>query len=47
MITFIYWPQHADFWPGITLTESQVTSKGVIITNYKRAGEVVTGDVGP
>jgi dihydrofolate reductase len=27
------------------LTESHVTSKGVIITNYKRAGEVVTGNV--
>ena len=32
---------------AFTLTESQVTSKGVIITHYKRAGEVVTGDVGP
>jgi dihydrofolate reductase len=30
---------------AFTVTESQVTSKGVIITNYKRAGEVVTGDV--
>ncbi|MCC6287146.1 MAG: dihydrofolate reductase family protein [Chitinophagaceae bacterium] len=29
------------------LTESHVTSKGVIITNYKRAGEIVTGNVGP
>jgi dihydrofolate reductase len=28
------------------LTESQVTSKGVIIATYKRAGEVMTGDVG-
>ena len=28
------------------LTESHVTSKGVIIASYKRAGEVVTGDVG-
>jgi hypothetical protein len=27
------------------LTENQVTSKGVIIANYKRAGEIVTGDV--
>jgi dihydrofolate reductase len=27
------------------LTESHVTSKGVIITNYKRAGEVITGNV--
>lgn len=32
---------------AFTLTESQVTSKGVIIANYKRAGEVTTGDVGP
>ena len=32
---------------AFTLTESQVTSKGVIIATYKRAGEVVTGDVGP
>ncbi|KAA2242678.1 dihydrofolate reductase [Chitinophaga agrisoli] len=31
---------------AFTLTDSQVTPKGVIITNYKRAGEVVTGDVG-
>jgi dihydrofolate reductase len=30
---------------AFTLTESHVTSKGVIIANYKRAGEVVTGDV--
>ena len=32
---------------AFTLTESNVTSKGVIITNYKRAGEVMTGNVGP
>jgi dihydrofolate reductase len=32
---------------AFTLTESHVTSKGVIIANYKRAGEVITGDVGP
>ncbi|ANH82290.1 dihydrofolate reductase [Niabella ginsenosidivorans] len=31
---------------AFTLTESQVTSKGVIIANYKRAGEVITGNVG-
>ena len=31
---------------AFTLTESQVTSKGVIITNYKRTGEVITGNVG-
>ena len=31
---------------AFTLTESHVTSKGVIIANYKRAGEVITGDVG-
>lgn len=30
---------------AFTLTESQVTSKGVIIANYKRAGEVMTGNV--
>jgi dihydrofolate reductase len=30
---------------AFTVTESQVTSKGVIVTHYKRAGEVVTGDV--
>ena len=27
------------------LTESHVTSKGVIIANYKRAGEIVTGNI--
>lgn len=32
--------------PGaFTLTETHVTTKGVIITNYKRDGEIVTGDV--
>jgi len=31
---------------AFTLTESHVTSKGVIIAAYKRAGEVVTGEVG-
>jgi dihydrofolate reductase len=31
---------------AFTLTGSEVTPKGVIIANYKRAGEVVTGDVG-
>jgi len=31
---------------AFTLTESHVTSKGVIIANYTRAGEVVTGTVG-
>ena len=31
---------------AFTLTESHVTSKGVIIANYKRAGEVSTGNVG-
>jgi dihydrofolate reductase len=30
---------------AFTLAESHVTSKGVIIANYKRAGEVVTGEV--
>jgi dihydrofolate reductase len=32
---------------AFALTESQVTTKGVIVAYYKRAGEVVTGDVGP
>ena len=31
---------------AFTLTESIVTSKGVIIANYKRAGKVKTGTVG-
>ena len=31
---------------AFSLTESIITSKGVIITNYKRAGEVETGTVG-
>ncbi|NLR57711.1 dihydrofolate reductase [Chitinophaga polysaccharea] len=30
---------------AFVLTGSQVTSKGVIIANYKRAGDVVTGDL--
>ena len=30
---------------AFTLSESQVTTKGVIIANYKRSGEVMTGDV--
>jgi dihydrofolate reductase len=30
---------------GFTLTESQVTTKGVIIANYARAGKVTTGNV--
>jgi dihydrofolate reductase len=30
---------------AFTLTESQVTTKGVIVATYKRAGEVITGDV--
>ena len=30
---------------AFTLTESHITTTGVIITNYKRAGEVVTGDI--
>jgi len=32
---------------AFTLTESVVTSDGVILANYKRAGEVKTGTVGP
>ena len=31
---------------AFTLTGSNVTTKGVILANYKRAGEIVTGDVG-
>jgi hypothetical protein len=31
---------------AFTLTESVVTSTGVIIANYKRAGKVKTGTVG-
>ncbi|MCS3801151.1 dihydrofolate reductase family protein [Niastella sp. OAS944] len=31
---------------AFTLTESHVTTKGVIIANYKRDGEIITGDVG-
>lgn len=32
--------------PGaFSLTESHVTSKGVIITSYKRTGEIITDDV--
>ncbi|HEY4206868.1 MAG TPA: dihydrofolate reductase family protein [Puia sp.] len=30
---------------AFTLTGNQVTSKGVIIANYKRAGKVVTGEI--
>jgi len=30
---------------AFTLTESHVTSKGVIIANYRRNGEVITGDI--
>jgi dihydrofolate reductase len=30
---------------AFTLTESHITSKGVIIASYKRAGEVITGNV--
>jgi len=32
---------------AFTLTESSVTSTGVIIANYKRSGKVRTGKVGP
>jgi dihydrofolate reductase len=32
---------------AFTLTESHITTKGVIIANYKRAGNVETGNVGP
>lgn len=30
---------------AFVLTESHVTSKGVIIANYKRNGEIITGDI--
>ncbi|MDW9379683.1 dihydrofolate reductase family protein [Chryseobacterium sp. JV558] len=30
---------------AFALTESHVTSKGVIIANYKRSGEIVTGNI--
>jgi dihydrofolate reductase len=30
---------------AFVLTESHVTSKGVIIANYKRSGEIITGDI--
>jgi len=30
---------------AFTLTESHVTTKGVIVANYERAGEIVTGTV--
>ncbi|MCJ7935742.1 MAG: dihydrofolate reductase family protein [Chryseobacterium sp.] len=30
---------------AFTLTESHVTSKGVMITNYKRDGEIITGTI--
>ena len=30
---------------AFTLAESTVTTTGVILVNYKRAGKVVTGDV--
>jgi dihydrofolate reductase len=31
---------------AFTLTESTVTTSGVIIANYKRAGKVETGTIG-
>lgn len=31
---------------AFTLTESTITSRGVIVTRYKRAGEVKTGTIG-
>ncbi|RZL54354.1 MAG: dihydrofolate reductase, partial [Pedobacter sp.] len=32
---------------AFTLAENTVTPSGVIFANYKRAGKVVTGTVGP
>jgi dihydrofolate reductase len=47
-----FWPQHSDIWPAdgtipaaFKVTESTVTSKGVIIVNYERAGAVPTGSL--
>jgi dihydrofolate reductase len=37
---------HGPIPAAFTLTESLVTPKGVIIANYKRAGEVKTGTIG-
>jgi hypothetical protein len=31
---------------AFSVSESKVTSRGVIVVNYKRAGEVKTGTVG-
>ena len=36
----------AAYAAAFTLTESTVTTTGVILANYKRAGKVKTGDVG-
>ena len=52
-----YWPKHADIWPGklfdneaipaaFKVIESTITSTGVILAKYKRAGKVETGNVG-
>lgn len=37
---------HGPVPAAFTLQESVITRKGVILVNYKRAGEVVTGTVG-
>jgi dihydrofolate reductase len=37
--------QYGAIPAAFKLTESHVTSKGVIITNYERAGDVLTGNV--
>lgn len=39
--------EHGLIPAAFTLAETHVTSKGVILANYKRAGELVTGNVGP
>ncbi|WP_431210180.1 dihydrofolate reductase family protein [Puia sp. P3] len=36
---------NGSFPAAFTLTESHVTSKGVIIANYRRDGEIVTGNI--
>jgi len=37
--------ENAAIPAAFTLAETHITTKGVIIANYKRAGDVVTGDI--